>query len=357
MQRGSTVVTPSAILLLTVAHAAEVTDIPAPLRGDIHLGYSGSFEQAGIEEAGETYAIRNTLRHDVTLRTEFSPYQGIGLTVGLPITASHQISYPSARAMVFEPVNGGGSFVDGALLDDPPSFRGSGVQGVWLGAAFTPVSTRFKRSLPMNLRIDLAARTPAPNATIYGPNRGGSPGGAALRLSVAGSRRMGNAEPYSKLTWQQEFPFEAELADAAGSVIASGVRLKAASTIGFVVGTEAILAERSDDGMRVAFDVWGGLTYRGWADRGSGVHLPSVLDIGRTAPATKGEDLLARFGVGVDYHINTWVGLRFGGEGQYFTPHTIEHLYAARTDGGSFAVAWNAAIVGRIRLKDDDPTW
>jgi len=53
-----------ALLVPMGALAAEVTEMPPALRGDVGIGYAGTFGFGGIEEEGEVYAKTKLQRHD-----------------------------------------------------------------------------------------------------------------------------------------------------------------------------------------------------------------------------------------------------------------------------------------------------
>lgn len=342
-----------ALLLATPARAAEVTDMPPAMRGDVDLIYAGQFQQVGLEEQGLVYAIRNTSRHDFDLHAEFSPYPGLAITLGLPTTPSLAITYPAAREMLYEPVDASGSYEFGLPLAALPEWRGGGVQGFWIGAAFTPFSESFARSLPATMRLDIAVRTPAPKSTLYGEKRGAAPGGAALLLGLAVSVERARSAPYLSFQYQGEFGATIDVTDADGSTVATELPIKAASKVDGRIGGEIFLVKKPEKNLRVALDLYAGAGYRSWADTPSGFHLPSVLTISRDIPVTRGDYVLGKAGLSVIAHVNRWVNVTAGMEGRYLSPHTIEHVYAVKTDAQSFELAWTLGVTGKIRLKDD----
>lgn len=339
-------------LAASSAPAAEVTDIPPRLRGDVHVRYDGAFQQAGLEEDGDVYGIRNVARNNLGLRLEFAAYTGVVVTLGLPINIQQRISFPAARDMLFEPTLGVGSYQGGQPIEAEDVVSG-GLQGVWLGVALAPFREDYERSLPITTRFDIGFRTPAAGATMYGANRGGAPGGAALRLAGAFSSRQGKANPYATFDWTQEFGATVEVVANDGTVWADELPIRPDTHVDVTAGAELILGEKVESGFRAALDLYAGFGYRSWEDRPSGFYLPIVLDASKGTVATRSDHLIVRGGLGVDVHINKWVGFRTGAEGLYYTPYTIESLYDVKTDPQTFGVRWNVALVGRIRLKGD----
>lgn len=343
-----------AVLTPTLSVAAEVTDLPPNLRGDIAVTYGGQFQQVGIAEDDLTLGIREWTQHDVTLGLTFTVYTGLAVTLSLPITASSDITYPSAREMLYEPVTGQGSYVNGLGLDTMPVSPSSGLQGAWIGLAGAPFRYDYAMSYPIDTRFDVSVRTPAPEQTRYGANRGASPGGAAVRLAGAFSVRRGPAEPYLKLAYTAELPADVAVTNLDGSD-GGTVTVQAASALDATVGAELIALHDADMHHRVAIDLHMGFGYRSPEEVATGFWLPSVLPASQGLSITRGEYLLIRGGAALDVSITKFVGLRLGAEGQWLSPHTIEHPYPASTDPQSWGITWTAGLVGRIRLKDDRP--
>jgi hypothetical protein len=342
-----------ALALSADATAADVTDLAPKYRGDVRLRYDGLFQQVGLEEDDLTVGIRNFSRHDVTLRGEVSVLTGLGVTIALPITAQQRIWYPSAREMLFQPISGEGSYVDGPELpeDQRPDVRGKGVQGVWIGLAAQPFRQDYAKGFPLDARFDFAFRTPAPNGTLYGEKRGGAPGGWGILLSGAFSARRGPAEPYLRLSWQYETAVHADVLYPNGTT-AKDVPIQPSSRVDARAGAELIALEKPK-GDRFAIDLWASFGYRSPETYPSGFWLPSVLPSSRGLGVVRGEYVIVGAGLGFQIDVTKWVGIRLGGEGQYFTPHRVENLYEVRTDAPSFQANWTAQLIGRIRTKDD----
>ncbi|HMV68517.1 MAG TPA: hypothetical protein PKA64_16830 [Myxococcota bacterium] len=353
----------------TPARAAEVTDLPPKFRGDVHVAYGGSFQQVGIAESApdgtdRTFAVRNTVEHDLTFRLEGAVWKGVVVTLGLPITVQQRIFYPTdpatglpaAREMLYEPSVGVGSFANGQPFA-APEYTSGGLQGAWIGVAVAPTSEHYRTSLPITSRLDLAVRTPGAKSTLYGQSRGASPGGAAIRLAGAFSAERGKANPYTSFSWTHELPATVpEVYDNEGHLLATDVAVRGDDKFDANLGAELVVREKPGTDLRVAIDVYAGFGYRGWQDMPSGFYLPDVLDISRGQTVTRSEYLLARGGLALDWAINRWAALRLGAEGRYITPHRIEDAYSAHTDPQSYEVGWTFGLVGRIRTKDDPAT-
>jgi hypothetical protein len=329
-----------------------VTDAPPKFRGDVHVAYGGDFEQVGLEEGTQTYGIRNTTRHDLGLRFEVAVWEGVLVHIGLPITIQQRIAFPAAREMLFEPVTGEGSYENGQPIDASPIVSG-GLQGAWFGVGAIPFSKRYARTLPVEMRFDISVRTGGRFQTLYGASRGGSPGGAALRIAGALSKQVGIADSYVSFSYQHEFAANVDVVDNDGTIWSEELRIRPAGRLDAVIGTEIVAMEKADKSSRFAVDVHAAIGYRSWEDRASGFWLPSVLEPSRTVTVTMSDYVQLGVGAGIDYHLNRWLGLRMGAEGRYFTPRTVESTYSVRTDGPSFGVNWWAALVGRVRLKND----
>lgn len=338
------------LAIANTANAADPTDLPPNLRGDVGLGYSGSFHQAGLEERGAVYGIRNVQRHDLALRGAFTVYTGVAITVGLPVALRQSITYPSARQMLLDPVSGGGQYTNGAPLDPTPSIVGRGLDGFWVGVALAPFREDYASTLPITTRFDLAFRTPA--ASLYSEKRGVGSGGVGWHIGGAFSVERGAANPYVSLAWTGEVQNKVDVVSPDG--VARGEQaLQDPSHFDGVAGAELIAAQNKASGMRVAIDLHVAASYATWGSHASGFWLPSTLESSKSVPVTESEHISVGGGLAVKADFNKLLGLRLGADGEWSTPHRIEHPYAVYTDTQSFGVTWSAAIVGRIRTKDD----
>lgn len=347
---------PFALTLLVAgaptARAADETAMPPRFRADVAVGYRGAFEQAGLEEAGTAYAIRNTLRHDIVVDAIVAVWDGVGLTLGLPATASQTVSWPGARAMRIDPLTGEGTYAGGAAIS-PPDWQTSGLQGVWIGVAGSPLREGWRRSLPVTARFDFAVRTPAAGQTPWGDARGASPGGGAVRLGAAFSSQVRRTDTWLSFRYTRELATEVDVVLPDGAPHAAPVRVREGDTIVARIGGDVVLKDDRARGVRTAFGVWGGVGWTGEARRPSGFWLPDVLDASRGTQVVAGDRLQADLGLRLAIDPARQAGVRVGLVGSYLSPRAEEHLYPVATDNRSFAIGWDLTVIGRVRLRDE----
>lgn len=334
------------------AHAADVTAMPPRFRADLAVGYRGQFEQVGLQESGETYAIRDTLSHVVDIDLIGTVWSGLGITIGLPVLARQGIAWPGAREMRIDPLTGEGSYQGGRALE-VDTLTSGGLQGAWIGLAASPFREGWTNSLPITWRLDLAVRTPAAQQTLYGANRGGSPGGAALRLGTAFSRQVGTTDTWLSFRYTREFAardVEITLPDGTAT---GAVDLRESDEIDARIGATFLLKDDPVRGVRTGIGLWAGFGWTGEARRPSGFWLPQVLDSTAGSVVVASDRVAGRLGLDVRVDPARQAGFRIGVHGAYLSPRVEEHVYPVATDVGSWAIGWNVTVLGRVRLKDD----
>ncbi|MEZ4321423.1 MAG: hypothetical protein R3F61_28385 [Myxococcota bacterium] len=344
--------------LAMTASGAEVTWMPDRLSGAATLRYGGRYERGYLEEQGIRISERRLTEHHVDLGVQFAPVPGAAVTVDLAMTPSWLWRYPNARQMLLEPVDGGGSYVfsPDPVDAEPVDVKGGGIEGVWLGLALAPFSEAFDLGQRVTWRFDVAYRTGNKSNnrwTFVDGKRGGGPGGSALKVQGAFSRRGGSAEPYVRGSFVKENKVTVDLTDGQGNTIATGLELQPASTAEILGGTEVISSDR--DGTRTAMDFQLGFRYRTWEDVPSGLLLPNVIEASKTIPVTHSESLqgLATMGLNLVFSdiVRTTTGARF----EYTVPHTQEHVYDVQTSPDTFGVGWYFSITGTLGPDDLSP--
>jgi hypothetical protein len=340
------------VLVADLAFAAEVTDLPPALRGDVVIGYGADLFRGPLVEQGERVGGSRRDVHNLDLSLAFAPIGGLAVTAGAQIAPSIRYRFATdGKAMVDDPVADSGSYLGGPALDAPPTFSGGGLVGLWLGVAAGPYGRAVKRDDPFSWRFDLGFRLPDSDKTFWDATdgRGAAPGGSAYRLRGAFAVEEGFAEPYLRATFQHEGRAVVDVVDDAGVVWATDQTIRPPTTFDVVVGTELVAEENTETGLRFAFDWFGSLGWRSASQVPSGVFLPSVLDRSRSALVFQSESLVAGAGLGVIVHPVKYVGVRLAGDFRAWTPYRVEHVYDVVQGAGSHSVGVQATVVGRLR--------
>lgn len=342
--------------LSSPALAAEVTDMAPGPGAIVGVSYGGSSLRGDLVEQETVVSGRRVVRHDLDLRAEVAPVEGIALTLGLDTTPAWTFRYPDAREMTVEPANSEGSYLAGDPFAEDPTIKASGLRGFWLGAALAPFAERYDRATaPTTWRLDIAYRTGSKKNlwTANDGRRGAAPGSSALLLSGAFSSNLGVGDPYMKVSWQREGAVEVDVVDEDGREWAKGLALRPASEVRMRGGIEILAYEEPEENATFSFDLYMGGGYRSWEDVASGVYLPSVLGASRQIPVTTGDHMLGLVGVGIDYHVNEFVRGRTGVEFRYRTPFRPEHAYDVTTSADTWELGWNLTVQGVAAFTND----
>ncbi|MCB9671776.1 MAG: hypothetical protein H6734_20020, partial [Alphaproteobacteria bacterium] len=249
------------LTLLSAALAADLTRMPDASHAEIGAVYAGSIESGRIVEGDLTVADRRFQQHDMLFTLAFAPVKGLAITAAGDLTAAWSYKYFNARTMLLEPVEGGGSYlgseepVDG---NTPVVREGSGLNGIWVGAALAPFSEAYAKNHRVTWRVDVGYRSGSARKnrwTVVDGGRGAAPGGSAFRVMGAFSRRTGVSEPYIRASWQAESPVEVDVVDEGG--LGGTLALKPASIAEIRGGCEL----HSSEGDEISVDVWVGARY------------------------------------------------------------------------------------------------
>lgn len=340
------------LALPTTAMAAEVTDMPSALRGDVNIAYTGNLGVVGIEEGGEIYGQRKDSRHTLLWGVEFAPADGLALTLAADTTPYAGMKWATATSMGYDPVRETGTYAVGNGIE-APDIRGRGMNGVWLGAALQPFSEAWKRNHQSTWRIDVAYRTGNKNATFWTEDgdgwRGAAPGGPAFKVTGAFSADNGAANPYVVTSFQHESRVTVDVTDADGTTLARGMGIRPGANVELLGGVEIVGYQNAQSQDRFAVDLRVGVGYRSYRLMPSGMFLPDVLDASKSLLVTQGDRLAARGGIGIDTHVKKYVSVRVGADYVYELPYRIEHLYDARSSGNSYAIEIGTRLNVRIR--------
>jgi hypothetical protein len=313
------------------------------------LTYAGSTLNGSLVEGDTTIAERRVWRHDLDFAVEFSPTDRVALTLALPTTLSWRFTWPEARTMVVDPIEGTGTYLASDETAEAPALSASGIEGLWLGIGVAPFSEQHSQSDQVTWRMDAAIRGPSAKKNLWtapNGNRGVAPGGWGLRLAGAFSSDFGVGEPWLTAEYQRETKVSVDVIDEDGTTWATDLPLRPASVLGATCGVEIVALDQVETGTRFAVDLSLGATYRSWEDITTGIHLPNVLDSARSIPVTSGDSVSAIAGVAVDLHVDEHVRLRSGATIELRTPYRPEHLYEVRTGTDTYVIGWTFEVEG-----------
>lgn len=336
-------------LLLPFAHAADLTVMPDAMEAQVSFGYTGFTEDTGLSEAGIRIADRSHREHTMTFAAAFAPTKGVALHVAGDLAASWNTTFTNHRQMLLEPVDGGGSYLDGEVLDTPVVLEGSGLNGIWFGVSLSPFSEAYAKHHRVTWKLDLAARTGSKKSnrwTVDG-NRGGGPGGSAFRVAGAFSRRTGASEPYVAASYQNEGSVEVQVIDEQGL---GGLLDLDPANIADLRGGVEVHTSASDS---FTIDLWGGARYTTPEQIPSGLLLPSVLPSAKTIAITHSDTLAAQFGLNLHVTFASFLRGSLGGFGRFTVPHTAEHVFPVSTTTDALTLGWTAKLVGTFGDTSD----
>lgn len=360
------------------AFAADVTDMPEKMRGDLTIDYDSRFLSGSIEESVRQidgslqqwgYGRRNEQEHTLMVRAEFAPLNIMALNIGFEQGLSRVNSFPTEAGwfcpegyacdgpieMRYDPVYQRGTYIDSEYMnpDDVPRYAGKGLKGVWFGVAFQPFAERFARNHHVTWRVDIQGRTPNPNGSFWTVNengtRGAAQGGSAFRLAAAFSTDNGIANPYIQTIYTREGKVTLDYRDENGTVWGTDLQVDPADTLETRAGVELVGVNDPSTGTRFAVDFYTALAYVTPEDIPSGLLLPDVLDQSKAFTVVHSDHVTALVGLGLDFHITKYTAWRMAVDGKYFTPHPLETVYGVRSDYDTFQLGVHGNLDIRFR--------
>ncbi len=353
------------IVLLSLAalpaHAAEVTDLPPMLRGDVEVRFDLSVEDARLVESGETVGKRRIADNQLVYAGTLSVYDGLALFFELPHGVGTNVSFGDAREMVVDADFGAGKEAGTMLgsdpIEDPPVVQGSGLEGTWVGIRGAPFSRdlfpRQHDSTSWLLELGYRFKDKSNFWTVNDAGkRGAGPGAPAFRFHGAWSTRYRASQPYVTTTLVRTGRITTDVADASGQTTATGLVLRPASSADLGVGSELVAGTYGEgpSAGQVGIDCRLHFGYVSWQDIPSGLYLPSVLDLTTSQAATESEYAYVRGGLGVNWRIVEYVQLNLGGDVGTSSPRRIEHAYPVYTGMGT--LDWQVHALLRFRARD-----
>jgi len=341
-------------LAAQTAQAAEVTDLPPWLRGDIVVDYGFQHTAGSLYEGSERVGSSTFEQHTVTYQGVFSAGPGVGVFFELPQHLSTRLAFPEANQMVFDPSTGQGTMLETEPIEGLDPIKGKGTDGVWLGIKGTPFSEAFEsRGNRATWLIEAAVRTRSDN-NFYeldeGELRGAGNGGGGTRLGMAFSTTRNISQPYIAFRYTRARTLsDVTLYDETGETLGSGVELEPADDIWIRTGAEIVAHDNPEAFSRFSIDLRLGFGYTTWQSAPSGLYLPSVLSTSRQVPATESEHTWASAGVGFYHQAFQYMKWKLVADLTYMSPHEIEHHYPIVTGTDTLDLSLGGGIEILIR--------
>ncbi len=341
------------VLLASLAFSASDTELPPPLRADLSIGHQFEatylrFEQAGMREIGSRRDVQHITRFDA----EFSLVRGIAATFGIEGAAHRAVTHLDSRQMTGNTSIGLGSYVDSPALAEPPRFQGSGVRGVWLGAAFQPFSEEFDKNHPVTWRLDFAYRT-RPSRSFFEVDeeqrRGAGEAGETFRIAGAFSRERYAASPYVRVEYQFTTPRSFSVPSANAPSQATQFRVEPGHRVDVITGTELKLSDPNAERGSAEFDVHTGFGYQTKQVGPSGIYLPSVASGSEYSEVERPERLGVHLGGAFEVEVIDEVELRTWVRAFWALPWRIEQPYTVYSSLDTISVVTGADVTVRIR--------
>ncbi|MFT5587171.1 MAG: hypothetical protein ACI9VR_004779 [Cognaticolwellia sp.] len=342
------------LLMISGALAAEPTDLPPFLRGDVYAGYRMSYQTGSLVEPvkGEEVSVGRlvTQDHRVHVGGSFGVAPIAALTLEFPITAKQQIGWSDATSMAFDPTVGRGSMQGGLPIERDPD-TGSGLSGVWMGVQVAPFSERdfTNRGNRASWLLDLSYRTK--DATNFydlsAVERGAGHGASTLRIRSSFSKELGQSQPHISATYSRVGETNATLVGTDGSQIQATVINPDELLV--MSGVEVHTFADPISQAEFAVDFRMGFAYQTWGDLPSGLYLPSVLDSSMGSVTTMGEQTRFIGGIGIYWRLFEYLKLELASDVSYVMPTQLENPYLVQTGSNTVRFDTRADLVVMFR--------
>lgn len=349
----------TASVLTNDASAAEVTEIPNFLRGDVQVAYAPEVRFGSIVEGDQPVGRITTQDHVLNIGGSFGAAPGVALYFNMPLHLASSLAFTDVSSMVYDPLTGEGSMYcdpaadscNGRVLDTSP-IEGKGLGGVWLGVQGTPFSEAWPNSgMRATWLVDLGFRTADSSNfyTVTDGQRGAGPGGSAFRLRSAFSTTKGVAQPYVVGTWLRQNGTPTTLYDRNGAVTDAAAEVLPGSRMAVNFGAQVNSFTNSESGAELDFDFRMGFDYNSWQRVPSGLYLPSITGATDGEMVDKGEYSSAWVGLGMYWRMFEYLQLNIVADGAYVMPHLLEDPYPVSTGMDTVEVRGSAELKVRIR--------
>ncbi len=335
----------------SAALAAEVTDLPPQLRGNVTIAYTPVIQTGSLIEDDVSVGRMTTEDHVLRIGGAFAPAPGVAIWFQAPIYLSSRIGFTDTREMAYDPTIAQGSLAYGDETDADPFRAGSGVGGLWLGARGTPFSEEFVgRGNRATWLIDVGVRT-KDETNIYSadpatdpPTRGGGPGAGAFMLRNGFSTTRGISQPYLQVTWLRQGVIPTSLYDGAGAVVTADAAVAPADVVDIRGGVQVRVAENEVNSSSLDLDFRLGFDYNSPGQIPSGLYLPSVLPVTTGILVDTGEYSSAGVGFGMYWRMFKYLKLDIVTDVSYVMPRQLEQPYPVYTGPDTLVISGQARL-------------
>jgi hypothetical protein len=325
------------MLLLTIAlaGAAEVTDTPELLRGEVLVGYQIDLMRYALKESGESVGLTTEEHHVLSVEAVIgAPYSAA--FVRLPYGLRHRIAYPDTRKMIYDPIDEAGSLASSESQDPPrDALEGRGMEGVWMGARGVPFSS--SRGDQSTWVVEVAYRF-GDRTNLWTETeglRGSGLGAPAIQLRTAFSGDRSTHRPYLEATLLRTGSIAVTLQDSTGQDSGTAY-VSPASSAAILAGVEVITRETG--GGWFVLDFRTRLAYSSWSELPSGIYLPDVLPDTDGLLTTRSEVMSFSGGMGFHWQMFKYLRLGLNADLDVNMPYRLEHPYPIYAGADSLGI-------------------
>jgi hypothetical protein len=340
------------LLVLNIATAANVTEAPGALQGNIGIHNEWSASLSTLYEAEEVVGKSRFLGSSVAMVGEFGIMDSLSLSMKIPYNYQ-KLFFSQTHVMEFEPSISTGTYL-GSEEGAKVRRAGQSLGGIWFGLNALPFHERihsdrgdtvsWKVGIGYKLRAQHNFLSPSEDGS-----RGGNLGASALTLHTAFSKHTSIGQPYLTMDLELCSPWNDDIRNEKGKVVIKNAKIDPANHADFRAGAEVFAWEDTALGHHLGLDFYGKFGYEGWQDVPSGIYLPSVLESTEDMVVTQTERMYAQGGLGLNFQLYTLSFLRLYGEMGVMSPQVIEHVYQVNNLG---TLRWSTGAEFRIMKLD-----
>ncbi len=323
------------IVFTSMASAADVTDMPSNLRGDVSFSYEYSHQWSQLVEASELVGGVNESASRMTFDGEFALRDWASVTVSIPMWLEHNISWSDPRTMAWSPTEDTGSMRYGTEIEGGVEPRsGSGLGGTSIGLRVSPISETRGAKASWVIGFSQRLKDESNIFTGSADELGAGVGADTTSITSAFSTTFGESLPYVVVSWDNRGDSSAPGTDpeTGESVL---VNMTSGNSASFVSGIEFTSTSSANGRSWFRTDFWGKAQYNAWSEVPSGTYLPDVLSGTEGSTVVRGEYIDYTIGLGGHWRALPTMQIDLSIELGTNSPTQLESSYQIYT--GSFS--------------------